>query len=591
MDPAEMREKYASLQAQVDQMPSDELWRQNNVNELNLPKAVRVLDLKIDFQNEVTAMQNDVLFQIWQKLEKLENAPVAPSTKTVETPAVAPVRRKTAGGAVFQRSKSSESLTSISDEIRKEWTGYGEEHVAPLEQADDVDDGAIRSLTEFKQVQEAREKPLSRTGSMARMGSGWLWSTGGKKIRAKSLQLQQRMSVVCGVSSNVEPQTSRQSTNRPPTMKEKIKEATKLSKKPQSRISEIRKLSGKKSFNHVEWEADRSVHEQINAYLHRMSTTDQEVDEAVTDPILKTGARRWDDVPLPSHPFFAVWTNIMFISVAYVAVFVPLQAAFDEDLSKSSVVWFWINVVVDLIFIIDVILKFNTALKQQGRWVLERKAVVKEYLKGEFALDFVAAFPYALLVTSVTNDFPWNEHDGPDNTDNNLIVIRALRLVRLLRVVTKLMRNGTNVADVMSGGATRFNPQLVRVSQLLFMLVLTCHWLGCLWWLVGTVERKTTHPLGDTWGPDAWLRSQNLTTRYLHSFNWGAGMILSYVPYDVEPQEDAEVVVTFVAMFLGFFIGMFFISSTTSALQAQDARSALSQQKLEKINRYLEYKK
>jgi len=37
-------------------------------------------------------------------------------------------------------------------------------------------------------------------------------------------------------------------------------------------------------------------------------------------------------------------------------------------------------------------------------------------------------------------------------------------------------------------------------------------------------------------------------------------------------------------------MGMIFISATTSALQSQDAKSALSQQKLEKIHRYLEYK-
>eukprot|EP00966_Prymnesium_polylepis_P162513 3756143-Prymnesium_polylepis.1 len=153
------------------------------------------------------------------------------------------------------------------------------------------------------------------------------------------------------------------------------------------------------------------------------------------------------------------------------------------------------------------------------------------------------------------------------------------------------MRNGTNVAEAVSGGATRFNPSLVRVSQLVIMLMLACHWSGCLWWLVGTLDTNGRHPDGDTWGPDSWLQSQNLTTQYLHAFNWGAGMILAYVPNDVVPQEDGEVLVTTVTMFLGFFMGMIFISATTSALQSQDAKSALSHQKLEKINRYLEFKK
>lgn len=69
---------------------------------------------------------------------------------------------------------------------------------------------------------------------------------------------------------------------------------------------------------------------------------------------------------------------------------------------------------------------------------------------------------------------------------------------------------------------------------------------------------------------------------------------------------------TLISMFLGFFLGMIFISATTSALQyqasascqlprrvrshaaprpPQDSKTALSQQKLEKIWRFLEYKK
>ena len=48
--------------------------------------------------------------------------------------------------------------------------------------------------------------------------------------------------------------------------------------------------------------------------------------------------------------------------------------------------------------------------------------------------------------------------------------------------------------------------------------------------------------------------------------------------------------VTIVTMFVGFFMGMIFISATTSALQSQDAKSAIGQQKLEKIFNYLMYK-
>jgi len=297
-------------------------------------------------------------------------------------------------------------------------------------------------------------------------------------------------------------------------------------------------------------------------------------------------------VMLPSHPFLLFWHKVITLCVSYVAVWTPLQAAFDEELAKPYLLWFIINLVVDSIFIIDVWLMFRVAVKVRGTWVYSRKTIFKACVSdryGGFALDLVAAFPYSLLTPILSDTSPWE--DSVAESSSLHASIRALRLLRLLRVVIKLMHNGTEVAQVVSGYSSRFNPQLVRVSQLLLMLVLTCHWAGCLWWLVGTTPRDESYPTGDSWGPDDWMRAQPVSVKYLHAFNWGAGMILGYVPREVFPQEAPEVVVTLICMFVGFFMVMIFISSTTSALQSQDAKSALSQQKLEKVWRYLAYKK
>ena len=93
-------------------------------------------------------------------------------------------------------------------------------------------------------------------------------------------------------------------------------------------------------------------------------------------------------------------------------------------------------------------------------WVKDRKRIADRYIKGDFMLDVIAAFPYALVVMSSTRSFPWN--DGGDGSSSTLLVVRALRLFRLLRVVIKLMRNGTDIAEAISSSATKFNPAVVR---------------------------------------------------------------------------------------------------------------------------------
>lgn len=48
------------------------------------------------------------------------------------------------------------------------------------------------------------------------------------------------------------------------------------------------------------------------------------------------------------------------------------------------------------IFLIDLILNFNTAFYQSGRLVLERGEIAKEYLKKTFFQDFIIVVTFFL---------------------------------------------------------------------------------------------------------------------------------------------------------------------------------------------------
>ncbi|KAL1523688.1 hypothetical protein AB1Y20_018620 [Prymnesium parvum] len=275
------------------------------------------------------------------------------------------------------------------------------------------------------------------------------------------------------------------------------------------------------------------------------------------------------------------WNSLIGVCVAYVAIYVPVQAAFDE-LNKPEEVWQAVNLTIDFLFLLDVGKVFNISIDMGGVWVYNRVLIAQAYLKNGFWLDFFAALPYALIVSAATGG----------NT-GDLVVVRLLRLLRLIRVVIKLTRNSNSVTEAVSGGRFRFNPALARVVQLVCMLILTCHWAGCMWWLVGTLERDEhwqTDGREDTWGPNPWLLEEPISLRYLHGFNWGAGMILGYVPTDVIPKTAAETVLTIVLMFFGFFMVMIFISATTSAIQSTDSKALLKGDRLDKMFRYLAYK-
>ena len=52
----------------------------------------------------------------------------------------------------------------------------------------------------------------------------------------------------------------------------------------------------------------------------------------------------------------------------------------------------------DLFFLFDLVLNFNTAVKsRRGVWYLRRRDIAKLYMKGYFVLDFSSCIPFDMV--------------------------------------------------------------------------------------------------------------------------------------------------------------------------------------------------
>ncbi len=218
---------------------------------------------------------------------------------------------------------------------------------------------------------------------------------------------------------------------------------------------------------------------------------------------------------------------------------------------------------------------------QDGMRVISSASVTRRYLHGRFPLDLLAAFPWAWL-------------HGFGGAASETPAARLLRFLRLLRPSLALFR-GTSVSISVAGRglsawtlSSRFNPGLVRVIQLLMLLLCTCHWLGCVWWLTADIELKAgTHT---AWQPTNATLSGDWGLQYAHAFLWGASMMTGMMPFDIVPTTLAETVVTIISIFFGLFISVVIISSSTTALQAVDSKKELARQKLERFTAFLTLK-
>ncbi|XP_030076977.1 voltage-gated inwardly rectifying potassium channel KCNH6 [Microcaecilia unicolor] len=196
-------------------------------------------------------------------------------------------------------------------------------------------------------------------------------------------------------------------------------------------------------------------------------------------------------------PFKAVWDWLILLLVIYTAIFTPYSAAFllnDQEEEKSWACGYSCNplnivdLIVDIMFIVDIIINFRTTYVNINDEVVSHPGKIAiHYFKGWFLIDMVAAIPFDLLIFRT----------GSDETTTLIGLLKTARLLRLVRVARKLDRYSEYGAAVL--------------FLLMCTFALIAHWLACIWYAIGNVERPyMVHKIG-------WL--DNLADQIGKSYN------------------------------------------------------------------------
>lgn len=131
----------------------------------------------------------------------------------------------------------------------------------------------------------------------------------------------------------------------------------------------------------------------------------------------------------PENKAKHLWDIFVSILLVFTCFVTPWHICFSDD----SLGWVFVNYTIDCMFLIDMIIIFNTAFQNDDfETVDDHKSIAIVYLMGWFWLDLIAVLPFQELLPSS------NEDDGPSAGDLN-DVARMLRLGRLSKLV-KLMK-------------------------------------------------------------------------------------------------------------------------------------------------------
>ncbi|CAC5406765.1 Potassium voltage-gated channel unc-103,Potassium voltage-gated channel subfamily H member 2,Potassium voltage-gated channel subfamily H member 4,Potassium voltage-gated channel subfamily H member 5,Potassium voltage-gated channel subfamily H member 7,Potassium voltage-gated channel subfamily H member 1,Potassium voltage-gated channel protein eag,Potassium voltage-gated channel subfamily H member 8,Potassium voltage-gated channel subfamily H member 6,Potassium voltage-gated channel subfamily H member 3 [My len=247
-------------------------------------------------------------------------------------------------------------------------------------------------------------------------------------------------------------------------------------------------------------------------------------------------------------PFKAVWDWIILLLVIYTAIFTPYVAAFllsEEKRNKDQSVQerysdplTIIDLIVDIMFIVDILINFRTTYVNKNDEVVSHPGkIAVHYFKGWFLIDVVAAIPFDLLLFG----------SETDETTTLIGLLKTARLLRLVRVARKLDRYSEYGAAVL--------------MLLMAIFALIAHWLACIWYAIGNVERphlespkigwldelaEQTHQyyVNDTGGPT--IKSKYVTALY---FTFSS---LTSVGFgNVSPNTNSEKIFSIIIMLIG----------------------------------------
>ena len=259
----------------------------------------------------------------------------------------------------------------------------------------------------------------------------------------------------------------------------------------------------------------------------------------------------------PESPYKRTWDTLVFLITIYFAIEIPLRITFAIESNFAITV---VYRTIQFLYFIDLCLNFFTGIRQGNGYITDKKLIAQTYLKSWFVFDFLAFFPFDIIL-GVSNLSFINITDS----------LRTLRLFQMTRIV-RMARVG-GIAERLSR-IELLNPSIFRLIFFVFWILLIAHWIACAWTLL--------HP--------EWLLQKDQLFVYIRSLYWAITTIATIGYGDITPQNIPQTIFTIVVMMLGAGMYGYVIGNIANIIGSIDISKAQFTDKIMHVNAFIKFK-
>lgn len=277
----------------------------------------------------------------------------------------------------------------------------------------------------------------------------------------------------------------------------------------------------------------------------------------------------------PTGGFRRVWDSVLCVLLLYVATFSVFVYCFYPRLTPSSF-FFWVERLMDLAFATDILLCFVTGYIRHDRVMETRGRVI------------ATRYARTWLLPDILSTFPWDVLSLAFSAESSVLfkLLRFLRLLRLSKLVSLFrrarMRNSFTRVEV----RMHIKYAYLRMLYLLAMVLLLAHWIGCLFYFIGSLAQP---------GEDSWLLQDDIPDdlfgRWVASVFFSAATVTTIGYGDITPRNTRERCYTVIVMFMGAACFAFVITNVASLVSELSVNSMYHRTQMDQLSDYARLRK